>query len=48
MKGLEMVKPSSLKAEFKKFGDSFELVFKNRKKPNVLLSKNHTGGNSIF
>ena len=31
MKGLGIVKPSSLKAEFKKFGDSFELVFKNRK-----------------
>ena len=31
MKGLGMVRPSSLKAEFKKFGDSFELVFKNRK-----------------
>ena len=29
MKGLWIVKPSSLKAEFKKFGDSFELVSKN-------------------
>jgi|GEM_PF-6222850 hypothetical protein len=41
MKGLEMVKPSSLKAEFKKFGDSFELVFKNRKTECTVIEEPH-------
>ena len=48
MERLKHIKYPPLKDKFKKYGDSFKLVSKKRKQPNVLLPKNHPGRDCIF